>query len=166
LEFNKPLKNLNTFGIEAKAKAYLAVETLEQLIDAIQKNPNEEKFILGGGSNLLLTKDINALVIHIQNKGKEVIFEDNDHVWVEVQAGEPWHPFVEWSMKHNYGGLENLSLIPGQVGTAPMQNIGAYGVETKDHFVYCDALHIPSLTLKRFDNEACQFGYRESFFKK
>lgn len=165
MELNKPLKNLNTFGIEAHAKAYIAVETLGQLIDVILKNPEEDKFILGGGSNILLTQDIDALVIHIQNKGIEVIFEDNDHVWVEVQAGELWHPFVLWTMGKNYGGLENLSLIPGQVGTAPMQNIGAYGVEIKDHFVYCDALHLPSLTLKRFDNEACQFGYRESFFK-
>lgn len=165
MEFNKPLKSLNTFGIAAQAKSYVAVERLDQLVQTLQEHRDAPLFVLGGGSNILLTKDIDALVIHIQNKGIEVLFEDEDHVWVEVQAGEAWHPFVEWTMERDYGGLENLSLIPGQVGTAPMQNIGAYGVEIKDHFVYCDALHIPTLRLERFDNNACQFGYRESFFK-
>jgi UDP-N-acetylmuramate dehydrogenase len=159
------LKNYNTFGINAKAKQFVSVESTEELIEVLEQFPNEPKFILGGGSNMLLTKDIDALVIHIDLKGIKVIDESDDEVWVEGQAGENWHEFVQWNIKHNYGGLENLSLIPGNVGTTPIQNIGAYGVEIKDTMVLCEAIHIPTLEKVIFTNKECGFGYRESVFK-
>ena len=159
------LKNLNTFGIEAKAKLYARINDIEILKQVIQENPNEKLFILGGGSNMLLTQDMDALVLHIDLKGIEITKEDENHVWVTAQAGENWHEFVIWTLNHNLGGLENLSLIPGNVGTTPIQNIGAYGVEIKDMMDSCSALHIQTLATKTFSNEDCQFSYRESVFK-
>jgi UDP-N-acetylmuramate dehydrogenase len=99
-------------------------------------------------------------------KGKKVIKEDDDHVWVEAMAGENWHEFVLWTLEHNYGGLENMSLIPGNVGTTPVQNIGAYGAEIKDTFVSCETITLDGQSKRTFDREACQFGYRESVFKQ
>lgn len=162
---NFSLKNYNTFGIEAKAKEFVTVHSNDELIEILQQYPTSKKFILGGGSNMLLTKDIDALVIHLDLKGKKVIDENEDFVWVESQAGENWHEFVLWSIDQNFGGLENLSLIPGNVGTTPIQNIGAYGVEIKDTFVLCEAIHIETQELLVFTNEKCKFGYRESIFK-
>lgn len=162
---NFSLKNYNTFGIEAKAKEFVTVHSTDELIEILQQNPTSKKFILGGGSNMLLTQDIDALVIHLDLKGKKVIDENEDFVWVESQAGENWHEFVLWTIDQNYGGLENLSLIPGNVGTTPIQNIGAYGVEIKDTFVLCEAIHIETQELLVFTNEKCKFGYRESIFK-
>ena len=162
---NFSLKNYNTFGIEAKAKEFVTVHSNDELIEILQQYPTSKKFILGGGSNMLLTKDIDALVIHLDLKGKKVIDENEDFVWVESQAGENWHEFVLWTIDQNFGGLENLSLIPGNVGTTPIQNIGAYGVEIKDTFVLCEAIHIETQELLVFTNEKCKFGYRESIFK-
>ncbi len=159
------LKNYNTFGINAKAKQFIAIHTTEELLEVLEQYPNTPKFILGGGSNMLLTKDVDALVIHIDIKGIKIIDENDDFVWIEGQAGENWHEFVQWTIKHNYGGLENLSLIPGNVGTTPIQNIGAYGVEIKDTMVLCEAVHITTLEKVIFTNEECKFGYRESVFK-
>jgi UDP-N-acetylmuramate dehydrogenase len=159
------LKNYNTFGIEAKAKQFVAVHSIEELKQVLQQNPSEKKFILGGGSNMLLTKDIDAFVIHIDLKGKKVIQETDDFVWVESQAGENWHEFVLWTIDQNFGGLENMSLIPGNVGTTPVQNIGAYGAETKDTFYSCQAIHVENQEIKTFSNFECHFGYRESVFK-
>ena len=159
------LKNYNTFGIEAKAKQFTAVHSVEELKTVLVNNPTEKKFILGGGSNMLLTQDIDALVIHIDLKGKKIIDENDDFVWVESQAGENWHEFVLWTIDQNFGGLENMSLIPGNVGTTPVQNIGAYGAEIKDHFVSCQAMAIANQDMKTFQNEECHFGYRESIFK-
>ncbi len=159
------LKNYNTFGIEAKAKQFVAVNSIEELKQVLIQNSSEKKFILGGGSNMLLTKDIDALVIHIDLKGKKVIQETDDFVWVESQAGENWHEFVLWTIDQNFGGLENMSLIPGNVGTTPVQNIGAYGAEIKDTFFSCQALHIKNQEIKTFSNSECHFGYRESVFK-
>jgi UDP-N-acetylmuramate dehydrogenase len=122
--------------------------------------------VLGGGSNMLLTQDIDALVLHIDLKGRRILKEDEDYVWVESMAGENWHEFVLWTIDQNFGGLENMSLIPGNVGTTPVQNIGAYGTEIKDTFAYCEALNINSQELKNFNKEACHFGYRESIFKQ
>lgn len=162
---NFSLKNYNTFGIEAKAKEFVSVHSTDELIEILQQHPASKKFILGGGSNMLLTQDVDALVIHLDLKGKKVIDENEDYVWVESQAGENWHEFVLWTIDQNFGGLENLSLIPGNVGTTPIQNIGAYGVEIKDTFVLCEAIHIETQELLVFTNEKCKFGYRESIFK-
>lgn len=159
------LKNHNTFGIEAKAKQFVAVHSVSELKTILEQNKNQKKFILGGGSNMLLTKNIEALVIHIDLKGKKILKEDADFVWIESQAGENWHEFVLWNIEKNFGGLENMSLIPGNVGTTPVQNIGAYGVEMKDTFVSCEAIHIESQEMRTFTKEECNFGYRESIFK-
>jgi len=159
------LKNYNTFSIEAKASRFVAVHTIEELQTVLLQNKLEKKFILGGGSNMLLTQDIDALVIHIDLKGKKIIKEDDNFVWVESQAGENWHEFVLWTINQDFGGLENMSLIPGNVGTTPVQNIGAYGTEIKDTFVYCEAMNIDNQQMRLFTNEDCHFGYRESIFK-
>lgn len=165
IQTNYSLKPYNTFGIEAKAKQFVAVHSTDELQTVLTENPTAKKFILGGGSNMLLTQDIDALVIHVDLKGKKIIDENKDFAWVESQAGENWHEFVLWTIDQNLGGLENLSLIPGNVGTTPIQNIGAYGVEIKDTFVLCEALHIETQEEVVFKNDECKFGYRESIFK-
>ena len=165
IQSNFSLKKYNTFGIEAKAKQFVAIHSVQELKNVLQENKTTQKFILGGGSNMLLTKDIDALVIHIDLKGKQIIEENDNFVWVESQAGESWHEFVLWTIDQNLGGLENMSLIPGNVGTTPVQNIGAYGTEIKDTFVSCEAMTIESQEIKTFTNEECNFGYRESIFK-
>jgi UDP-N-acetylmuramate dehydrogenase len=163
---NFSLKNYNTFGIEAKAKAFVAVHSIEELRQILEENSSKKKFILGGGSNMLLTKDIEALVIHIDLKGKKIIKEDESHVWVESQAGENWHEFVMWTLSQDFGGFENMSLIPGNVGTTPVQNIGAYGTEIKDTFEFCEAIDIATQKTRTFNCSECHFGYRESIFKQ
>jgi len=163
---NFSLKNYNTFGIEAKARQFVAVDSVAELKAVLKQHQDEKKFILGGGSNMLLTQDIDALVIHIDLKGKKVLQENEEHVWVECQAGENWHEFVLWTLAQNYGGLENMSLIPGNVGTTPVQNIGAYGAEIKDTMTSCEAIKIDTFETKTFSNADCHFGYRESVFKQ
>ncbi|MFT3795553.1 UDP-N-acetylmuramate dehydrogenase [Flavobacterium sp.] len=160
------LKKYNTFGIEAKAKQFVAVHSTDELREVLKQHPNDKKFILGGGSNMLLTQDVDALVIHVDLKGKRVVSQDEDFVTVEAQAGENWHGFVLWTIGQNFGGLENMSLIPGNVGTTPIQNIGAYGTEIKDTFVSCDAMEIATQKIHTFTNAECRFGYRESVFKQ
>lgn len=162
---NYSLKNYNTFGIDASAKEFVAVHTVDELKQVLQSNKGKNLFVLGGGSNMLLTKDIDALVIHADLKGTEVIYEEENHVEIKAMAGENWHEFVLYCIGNNYGGLENMSLIPGNVGTTPIQNIGAYGTEIKDTFVSCQAMHIDTQELKTFTKEECEFGYRESVFK-
>jgi UDP-N-acetylmuramate dehydrogenase len=159
------LKKHNTFGIEAKARQFVAVHSITELKNILEENKNEKKFVLGGGSNMLLTQDIDALVIHVNLRGKKIIKETEDFVWAESQAGENWHEFVLWTINQNLGGLENMSLIPGNVGTTPVQNIGAYGAEIKDTFVSCEAMKIENQELKTFTKEECHFRYRESVFK-
>ena len=163
---NFSLKKFNTFGIEAKAKLFVAIQSEDELIAVLKKYPTEKKFILGGGSNMLLTQDIDALVIHIDIKGKKIVQENDDFVWVEAKAGENWHEFVLWAINQNFGGIENMSLIPGNVGTTPIQNIGAYGTEIKDTFESCHAIQINNQENKTFQKEECNFGYRESIFKQ
>ncbi len=165
ISHNFPLKKYNTFGIDAKAQQFVAVHSVEELQSVLRKHQNEPKFILGGGSNMLLTKDIDALVIHIDLKGKKVVQKDEDFALVEAQAGESWHEFVLFTIENNLGGLENMSLIPGNVGTTPVQNIGAYGTEIKDTFVSCDAVNIATQEIVTFTKDQCNFGYRESVFK-
>ncbi|MCI4442379.1 MAG: UDP-N-acetylmuramate dehydrogenase, partial [Lentimicrobium sp.] len=165
IQNNFSLKNYNTFGIEASAKQFVAVHNVAELKTVLEQNKSQKKFILGGGSNMLLTKDIEALVIHVDLKGRKIIRENDDFVWVESQAGENWHEFVIWTINQNFGGLENMSLIPGNVGTTPVQNIGAYGTEIKDTFDSCEAMTIENQQMKTFTKAECHFGYRESVFK-
>jgi UDP-N-acetylmuramate dehydrogenase len=157
------LKNFNTFGVDAIAKRYVSISEVKELqeIVALEK----ELFVLSGGSNLLLTQDLDTLVVHLNTKGKELVALDKTHAKIKVQAGENWHEFVLWCLEKNYGGLENLSLIPGNVGTSPIQNIGAYGVEVKDRITEVEALEIATGKLQIFENKDCHFGYRESVFK-
>lgn len=160
------LKAYNTFGIDVRARAFVSVNSVEELRTVLQQNPHEPKLILGGGSNMLLTQEVDALVIHVHLKGKKIVRQDDDFVWIECQAGENWHEFVLWTLDQNFGGLENMSLIPGNVGTTPVQNIGAYGSEIKDTMTQCEAMSIADGTLRTFRNEECHFGYRESIFKQ
>lgn len=162
---NKSLREYNTFGIDVKARHFVAVETIDELREVLRKNYASEVFLLGGGSNMLLTRDIEKTVVHLNLKGKKVVKETEDEVLVQAMAGENWHQFVLWCIEQEFGGIENLSLIPGNVGTTPIQNIGAYGVEIKDVFESCTALHIQTLELRNFNLSECAFGYRESVFK-
>lgn len=163
IQTNFSLKNYNTFGIAAKAKSFVEVQNTTELAAILKEN--QDIFILGGGSNMLLTQNIEKLVVHVNLKGISVIQEDENNVWVTANAGENWHEFVMWCLERNYGGIENLSLIPGNVGTTPIQNIGAYGVEIKDTMAFCEAMKIATQEIKQFSNQECQFAYRESIFK-
>jgi len=161
---NISLKPYNTFGIDANAESFISVTSLNQLQTII--GHYKDIFILSGGSNILITKNITKPVIHLNIKGLTITQSKNQNaVFVQAMAGENWHLFVLWTLDQNYGGLENLSLIPGNVGTSPMQNIGAYGVEIKDVFYKLEALEISTGKIKTFYNKDCNFGYRESVFK-
>ncbi len=163
---NISLKSLNTFGIDVNAKQFIEITSLDDLKQLLRTE--KDFFILSGGSNLLLTKDIDRLVVHLNTRGIEIIpqsTQDQNDIYIKVQAGENWQEFVLWCIDHNYGGIENLSLIPGNVGTTPIQNIGAYGVEIKDVIYEVEALKIDSNTTKVFSNTDCEFGYRNSIFK-
>lgn len=163
---NASLKSYNTFGIDVKAKTLISVTNIDELISVLKNNYEEDLFILGGGSNMLLTKDVDTNVIHIDLKGIDVVRETGESVFVKANAGENWHEFVLYTLQHNWGGLENLSLIPGNVGTSPIQNIGAYGVELKDYFYSCEAINIQTLEIVNFTAEECEFAYRNSIFKE
>ncbi len=162
---NFDLKQYNSFGIQAFAKKYVHITNINDLANVLRDNVSEKKFILGGGSNMLLTQNIDALVLHIDIRGISIVSETEDNVVVRCNAGENWHEFVLFCIENDFGGLENMSLIPGNVGTTPVQNIGAYGVEIKDSMVRCDAINIETQEHKIFSNADCQFGYRESIFK-
>lgn len=166
IQQNISLKHYNTFGIDVNAKYFTSVTSTKALIDVLKLENYPNKLLLGGGSNMLLTKNFDGLVIHVNIKGIEVVTEDDNFVTIKANAGTNWHTFVLWCLNNNYGGIENLSLIPGNVGTAPIQNIGAYGVELKDVFVSCEAISIKNQTTKTFSKEACNFGYRNSVFKQ
>ena len=167
VQTNVSLKPYNTFGIDATAKYFVEVASIEQL-QAILQNPEYqgiERLILGGGSNLLLTKDFDGIVIKISIKGIEKFNEDDESIWLKVGAGEVWHDLVMYCVNHGYAGVENLSLIPGTVGAAPMQNIGAYGIEIKEVFESLEAIEIKTGKSRIFTKDECHFGYRESIFK-
>ena len=163
---NFSLKHYNTFNIDVRSDKFISINSEDQLIDFLSQHKGEENiFFLGGGSNVLFSKDYNGTIIHISIKGKKIIEELDDKIIIEVSSGENWHDFVKWSIDNNYGGIENLSLIPGNVGAAPIQNIGAYGVELKDVFDSCRVLSIDSNEIKIFNKEECDFNYRSSVFK-
>jgi len=167
VQFQHPLQSLNTFGIAATARAYLRVEKTEQLLGVYADGAwaTSAKLVLGGGSNVLLTQDFDGLVLHIALQGREIVGSDADHHFVRVAAGENWHEFVQWTLAQGMGGLENLSLIPGTAGAAPIQNIGAYGLEVKDVF-HSLTVFDPARGITRvMDGAACRFGYRDSVFK-
>ena len=165
---NISLKPLNTFGMDVKARWFLELNSKEQLVELFGSAQWKDKphFILGGGSNILFTKDVDALVVRNELKGIEVVKEDADFVYVRSGAGEVWHEFVLDCIRNNRGGVENLSLIPGSVGAGPMQNIGAYGVELKDVFYELEAYHLAEGYTRNFSADECKFGYRESVFKR
>jgi len=160
---NISLKEYNTFGINCYAKRFVSIDSFYDLQQLVKNN--KELFLLSGGSNMLLTKDIDTLVTHINIKGISIDFEDENYAYLTVNAGEDWHEFVVWCISQNYGGLENLSLIPGNVGTCPIQNIGAYGVEVKDIITKVEGIEIKTERRVAFANPVCQFGYRNSIFK-
>ena len=176
IQKNFSLKNHNTFGVEISAKYFAEINSVEELRETLKysKTQNPPTLFLGGGSNILFTDNFDGLVIQLNLKGiSEEILNENE-VLVTAKAGENWHEFVQFCLAKNYGGLENLSLIPGNVGTSPMQNIGAYGTEIKDTFVSCQVLNLENLNkndvtqsvIEVFSHEKCQFGYRESIFKR
>ncbi len=162
------LKPFNTFAVEARARWFAEAHGDEDVREALgcADRLGVPLWILGGGSNLLLTGDVAALVLHMESRGVRVLADEGERVILEAEAGEPWHPFVLHSLELGLGGLENLSLIPGTVGAAPIQNVGAYGVEIKDVFAGLTALDCQTGELREFDVEQCAFGYRDSLFKQ
>ena len=171
IQENFSLKRYNTFGIDARAKYFSSFTTLTELQESLafyeraSRADRSTTLILGGGSNILFTKDFDGLVVKNELMGIERVGEDDNYVYVKTGAGEGWHQFVLYCIDHNLGGVENLSLIPGSVGASPMQNIGAYGVEIKDVFHSLDAWHTRDKKVVSFSTGDCEFGYRESVFK-
>ncbi len=168
IEANRSLKPFNTFAVDQRAQYFAEAHSDADVHEAIARARQLEVPLLplGGGSNLLLTRDVPALVLHMASRGKRIIEDSASQVIVEVEAGEPWHPFVLWSLEQGLTGLENLSLIPGTVGASPIQNIGAYGVEIKDVFAGLTALDIETGALRDFALADCAFAYRDSVFKQ
>src|SRR5687768_5019543 len=168
IQENISLKPYNTFGIDVRGKyfsSFQSTDELEELLNYKLQTTNY-KLVLGGGSNILFTKNYDGLILKNDIKGIELIKEDEHYVYVRVGAGENWHQFVLYCLQYNFAGVENLSLIPGNVGASPMQNIGAYGVEIKDVFHQLEAFHLQEQKARIFSLEECRFGYRESVFKR
>ena len=167
IEHDKPLGNLNSFQINARARAYIKIESEEDAITLIQgelKN-YQDYLILGGGSNLLFTDDYDGLVLHVALRGIEILQEGEEFCMVKAGAGEDWSEFVDYCVEKGWGGIENMALIPGQVGAAPVQNIGAYGREVKDVIESVEAIDLQTAEKRTFSNAECRFGYRNSVFK-
>lgn len=162
------LAPLTTFGVKASAQWFVEACDVSEVRAALSwaSQNSQALMVLGGGSNMLLHRNVEGLVLRVAIKGVDVVQDDGEHVQVAAGAGEVWHDFVMHTLDQGWGGLENLSLIPGSVGASPMQNIGAYGVEIKDHFAWLDAVNVADGSLKRFGPEECDFGYRESVFKR
>ena len=160
---NVSLKSYNSFGIDAYCRYFSAFENEAQLAELLTNRVN--MMVLGGGSNVLFTKNFDGLILQNKIAGIKVIKEDNEHVYVKSGAGEKWNDLVNFCLEHNLAGMENMALIPGSVGASPMQNIGAYGIEVKDVFYSLEAFNIESKKTEMFSNADCAFGYRESIFK-
>ena len=167
IQENIDLRPFNTFAIHATARYFASFQNIEELHELLhyERPSANNKLILGGGSNILFTKDFDGLVLKNEIKGIDVVSEDEEYVYVKAGAGESWHQFVLYCLANNFAGVENLSLIPGNVGASPMQNIGAYGVEIKDVFYELEAFHVEEKKMQIFSLEDCRFGYRESVFK-
>ncbi len=167
IEDNKPLDDLNTFGLKVSAQYFAEVNSVEEFRELMEMEiyKTNKKLILGGGSNILFTDCVKGLVVKNSIKGISILSETETEVILKANAGEVWHEFVLWCIERNYAGIENLSLIPGLVGAAPMQNIGAYGVEIKDVFQELEAINMESGEIVKFVLSDCEFGYRESVFK-
>ncbi len=163
---NTSLKSYNTFGIDVTARYFVEITSKNEIPGLIEGASNNELLILGGGSNLLLTKDVWGIVLKISIMGKEIVEETDNTILLKIGAGENWHSVVEWCVQNKYAGIENLALIPGTVGAAPIQNIGAYGVEIMDVFDSLEMYDISKLHTVRFTREECEFGYRDSIFKR
>lgn len=157
----------NTLGISARARYFASVGTEKQLKEILRhpKTDGLKIMVLGGGSNVLFTDNFDGLVLHVEIEGREVINETDEHIWLKVGAGENWHKTVRYCVEKGWGGIENLSLIPGTVGAAPIQNIGAYGVEIQDVFEWLEAVDIEGREVRRYEKKHCEFGYRDSIFK-
>lgn len=164
VQINQSLAKLNTFGIDQKASRLIWAHSADEISNYV-KHHGAPALVLGGGSNMLLTKDVEGDVLKVDIHGRRVVFEDEDKVHIRFGAGENWHEVVLWTLMQGLGGIENLSLIPGNCGTAPVQNIGAYGVELKDVFVNCEGVMVEDGSFFKIDKEAAQFGYRNSVFK-
>jgi len=167
IQQNVSLKPYNTFGFEVTANFFVEIQSIEELKNILRDTDYQsvDKLFLGGGSNILLTKNYEGLVVKINLKGINKVFENNAQIHIQAGAGEVWHELVMYCVENQYAGMENLSLIPGTVGAAPMQNIGAYGVEIKDIFEELQALNLETLEIETFKLNDCHFGYRESIFK-
>ncbi len=163
---NFSLKEFNTFGIEANARNYIYLDSLTDLESYIHEGIPDDHLIIGEGSNLLFRNDYKGTVIHPDIKGIRIINENELYVDIESFCGENWDSFVQYCCEHNYSGIENLSLIPGTVGSAPVQNIGAYGVEAKDRILWVEGIDIETGDKKKLLNKDCKFGYRNSIFKQ
>lgn len=166
LQRNVNLAPFTTFAVEAKTAYFASFTTIEELKKLLSEVKDRKLLILGGGSNILFRNNFDGVTLHNKIQGISTVKEDENYIVLKVGAGEVWHDFVLYSLSKGWGGVENLSLIPGSVGASPMQNIGAYGVEIKDVFESLEAVEISSGELRTFSHEECQFGYRESVFKK
>lgn len=163
---NGSLKKFNTFNVDEKAKVLVEIDRVSDLFTFLTKeNQKDKMLVLGGGSNILFTKSYEGIIISLKNKGIKLIDEDENNILVEISSGESWNDFVVWAVENNFGGVENLSLIPGNVGAAPIQNIGAYGVELKDVFHSCKGIMLDTLNEFEFTKSDCEFNYRSSIFK-
>lgn len=162
------LKPYNTFGINAYARWFIELQSVEQALEFVSDNQAQRHkfYIIGGGSNVLLTRNFDGVLVKNSIHGKTIVKETDSHVWLRAGAGENWHKLVMYCLEKDWGGIENLSLIPGNVGATPIQNIGAYGVEIKDVFDSLEALHLPTGNVHIFHKEDCKFGYRDSIFKR
>ena len=168
IEENVSLKPFNTFGITANARYFVELKNEDEILNLIQNNIFRygKIQILNGGSNTLFTDNFDGLVVKLATQGITKVNEDEKHVYIQAKAGENWHAFVSFCIENNYGGLENLSLIPGNIGAAPIQNIGAYGVEQKDCFFSLEAIELSTGQIRIFNHEDCKFDYRNSIFKQ
>jgi UDP-N-acetylmuramate dehydrogenase len=161
------LKSYNTLNISVCARSFAAVKTKRELKELLAhpETDIDTLFVIGGGSNILFTGDYNGLILHVEIRGKEILRETDEYVWLKIGAGENWHQTVRYCVERGWGGIENLSLIPGTVGAAPIQNIGAYGVELEEVFEWLEAVNLETAEVKRFEKKECRFGYRDSIFK-